>query len=276
MGRIGTGRTILLCLLLVPFVYPFIFLAMVAVRTRDDYIRSPLGLPTEITGANLARAWELGHYDRAILNSFTVSLVSSVTLVVVSALAAFWFVRHRGRLSRVLYLGLVSAWLIPLVIYVIPLFVVLSQLGLTDNLVLLGILIAAVNVPFGLFLTLSYLRTGLPAEVLEAARVDGASVWQEFHRVVLPLARPVLGTLAALGFISAWGDLLMSLILIQSADNYTMTIATSTISQNSAREGEAAVQVLAAAGLTAMLPLAAVFLLFQRAISRGLTAGVGR
>jgi len=194
----------------------------------------------------------------------------------VSALAAFWFVRHRGRLSRVLYLGLVSAWLIPLVIYVIPLFVVLSQLGLTDNLVLLGILIAAVNVPFGLFLTVSYLRTGLPAEVLEAARVDGASVWQEFHRVVLPLARPVLGTLAALGFISAWGDLLMSLILIQSADNYTMTIATSTISQNSAREGEAAVQVLAAAGLTAMLPLAAVFLLFQRAISRGLTAGVGR
>lgn len=276
MGRIGVGRTIVLCLLLIPFVYPFIFLAMVAVRTRSDYIRSPLGLPSELTDANLARAWDLGHYDRAIVNSLTVSLVSSVTLVVVSALAAFWFVRHRGRLSRVLYLGLVSAWLIPLVIYVIPLFVVLSQLGLTDNLVLLGVLIAAVNVPFGLFLTVSYLRTGLPVEVLEAARVDGASAWQEFRRVVLPLARPVLGTLAALGFISAWGDLLMSLILIQSADNYTMTIATSTISSNSTREGEAAVQVLAAAGLTSMLPLAAVFLLFQRAISRGLTSGVGR
>lgn len=276
MGRLSARRTIVLGLFLVPFIYPFFFLATVAVRTRADYIKSPLGLPREITGANLARAWELGNYDRAILNSLTVSVVSSVTLVVVSALAAFWFVRHRGRFSRLLFLGLVSAWLIPLVIYVIPLFVILSQLGLTDNLVLLGVLIAAVNVPFGLYLTVSYLRTGLPAEVLEAARVDGTSVWQEFRHIVLPLARPVLGTLAALGFISAWGDLLMSLILIQSADHYTMTIATSTISSNSAREGEAAVQVLAAAGLMAMLPLASVFLLFQRTIGRGLTAGIGR
>jgi ABC-type glycerol-3-phosphate transport system permease component len=166
--------------------------------------------------------------------------------------------------------------MVPFVIYVIPLFVLFSQLGLTDNLVILGIAIAAVNVPFGIFLAVAYLRSGLPRDVVEAARVDGATTWQEFSAIVLPLMRPALGTLAALGFIWAWGDLLMSVIFIQSADNYTMTVATSTISRNSPQHGASAVQVLAAAGLIAIVPLALVFLLFQRAISRGLVAGVGR
>ena len=148
----------------------------------------------------------------------------------------------------------------------------LSDAELTDNLLVLGVVYGAVNVPFGLYLLYAYFRDAIPSEILQAAEVDGASPWQTFHRIVLPLSKPALATLAALSFVWTWGDLVMSLILIQSSDNFTLTVAASTLSGRF----DSQPQANAAAAMIALLPILIVFLFAQRAIRSGLTAGFGK
>jgi ABC-type glycerol-3-phosphate transport system permease component len=108
--------------------------------------------------------------------------------------------------------------------------------------------------------------------LFEAASADGATTLQQFTMVVLPLARPALGTVAALGFVWAWGDLFVALILLQDPSKYTQTVAAAGL----ATVFNANVQETAAAALLSMLPLVIIFSLAQRAIVRGFTAGVGK
>jgi ABC-type glycerol-3-phosphate transport system permease component len=270
------ARGAFLVVLTVPYVYPFVFLVSVAIRTRDDYIRDPFGIPRDLTMAHLADAWNGAALGGAMVNSIVVSTLSAALLCVICALGAYYFLNHRGRAVRTLFYVIVGSWVVPLVIYVLPLFVALSSLGLTDNLVALAVVLAGLNAPFGLYLLDAYARAGMPAEIREAARVDGAGIWQEFRFVFLPLARPALGTLAALGFIWAWGDLLVSLLLIQSSELYPVTVAAATIGKSGFIGGPSGLPRSAAAALIAMLPLVAVFLVAQRAIMRGMTAGFTR
>jgi ABC-type glycerol-3-phosphate transport system permease component len=262
--------------LAIPFVLPFIFLATVAFRTREDYISSPVGIPQSLTLDHMAKAWDAGGLGQAMINSVVVCTVSAIGLVVICSLASYWFLRHRGGAARLLFWIMIGVWVIPFVIYVIPLYVALSDLGLTDNLLVLGVVYAGVNAPFGLYLMDSYMRAGIPNEVREAARIDGATSFQEFTRIVLPLARPVIGTLAALGFIWTWGDLLLALVMLPSSWNYTLTLAAATLAKSGEIGGPNPIQVSAAAALISVVPLACVFLVAQRAISRGMTAGFGK
>jgi ABC-type glycerol-3-phosphate transport system permease component len=273
---VSTRRTLLLVAMTVPFLYPFYFLLTVALRERNDYIRSPLGLPRNLTLNHVSEAWNGAGLGRAMLNSFYVCTVSAAAVCAVSLLAAHWFMRHRGRAARSLFGILVAAWVIPFVIYLLPLFVMLSRVGLTDNLTVLALVYCATNLPFALFLMDSYLRSAVPAEVIEASRVDGATSLRQLRHVVLPLARPALGTLAALAFIWTWGDLLLAVVLIQSDTKYTLTAAAATLGKSGFASGTSGVQVGAAAAAIAILPLLLVFLVAQRAITRGLTAGFGK
>lgn len=269
-------RTIFLVLLSIPFVYPFIFLATVALRTRNDYIRDPVGFPQEFTLEHVQRAWDNAGLGRALLNSVLVSSLSAIFLVAICTLGAYWFLRHRSRPARVLFYVLVGSWIIPLVIYVLPLFVTLSNFGLTDHLVILSVVYAGLFGPFGLYLIDAYAVMGVPREVREAARVDGVSPWQEFRLIFVPLVRPVAGTIVALGFVWAWGDLLVALVLIQSGENYPVTLAASTLGKSGFAGGPSGLQEGAAAAMIALLPLVLVFLVAQRAITRGMTAGFTR
>jgi ABC-type glycerol-3-phosphate transport system permease component len=207
-----------------------------------------------------------------MVNSLITSTIAVAVLILVSAMAGYWFLRHTSWMARVLLGLIVSLWVIPFVIYLLPLFVILSDAGLTDNLAVLGVVYAATNLPFGVFFMFTYLRNGIPSDVFEAAQVDGASTFREFFWIVLPLSRPALATLAALGFVWTWGDLLLSLVMLQTEDNYTLTVAASAFITRT----DAGVQELAAAALVAIAPLIVVFLLAQRAIERGFVAGVGK
>jgi ABC-type glycerol-3-phosphate transport system permease component len=265
-------KFVLLLVACVPFVYPFAFMAFTAVRPSDDYLESRLGLPTSLTWEHVNFALDNAQLGRGLINSLIAVGTGVAIVVVVSALAAFWFLRHSGRLANVLLGGILSLWIIPYVIYIIPLFVMLSDAELTDNLLVLGVVYGAVNVPFGLYLLYAYFRDAIPSEILQAAEVDGASPWQTFYRIVLPLSKPALATLAALSFVWTWGDLVMSLILIQSSENFTLTVAASTLSGRF----DSQPQANAAAAMIALLPILIVFLMAQRAIRSGLTAGFGK
>ncbi len=265
-------KVVALSVACVPFVYPFMFMLFTAVRPEDDFIDSRLGLPTAFTLEHMSYALENAELGRGIVNSLIAVGTGVVIVVVVSALAGYWFLRHSGRIATALLGAIVSLWIIPYVVYIIPLFVMLSDAGLTDNLFVLGLVYGAINVPFGLYLIYAYYKDGIPGEILQAAEVDGATAWQSFRSIVLPLSRPALATLASLAFVWTWGDLVISLILIQSSDRFTITVAASTL----AGRFDSEPQANAAAALIALVPIFVVFMCAQRAIRSGLTAGFGK
>jgi ABC-type glycerol-3-phosphate transport system permease component len=261
-----------LSMLSIVYIYPFIFLASTAVRTQEDYISNPLGLPRSLTTENLKYAWDGANIDAALIASGISVGLSVVILVLASSAAAYWFLRHPGRWSRILMLTLFALWAVPFIVYVVPLYVLLAHAHLLNSLVVLAFIYAAMNIPFGVYLLHSYYVRGIPQEVLEAAEVDGASTLRIYVSVILPLGRPAMSTLAALGFVWSWGDLLASAFVMQDPQKYTLTLAASTLVTRTS----ASVQPSAAAALISLAPVLLVFLFAQRGISRGFSAGAGK
>ncbi len=267
------GRTALALVATIPFLYPFVFLVGTVVKTREEYVQEPVGLPNSVSTGYLSRAWDRGDLGPAMLHSMIAVLTGVVLLAVVSSMAAFWFMRHRGRLARLGQGTLLALTAFPVVVMVIPLFVLLADAGLSDNLVILGVVYAAINAPFGVFLMRAYFENGIPPEVLEAAEVDGASVATQFVRIILPLSLPALATLMALGFVWSWGDLLISVVLVQDETRRTLTTASAALVSG---RFDYDPQLAAATVLISMVPVIFVFMASQRALVRGLTGGVGK
>ncbi len=268
--RIARSRTVIAVLLTLPFLYPFVFLIQVSVASRSSYLQDPVGFPSSFDFGRLGEVWTRVGMGKAMLNSAIAVGLGVVVLVVVSSMAAFWFHMHRGRTARALKATILMGMALPLVAMVIPLFTIFSRTGMLNELWALGLVYAAINLPFGVFFLSAYYRDGLPVSVLEAARVDGASRWHEFRHIVLPLSRPALATLAALGFVWTWGDLLLSLVLVQDPERRTVTVSAAALAVNRFSNDS---QVAAAGALLALLPLIPVFLFAQRALQRGLLTG---
>lgn len=270
--RWSPGRTALLLVATIPFVYPFWILLSTALKPLNEFQASPISWPDDPTLGNVSGAWrdaELGH---AMLNSAIAVTVGVVVTALISSAAAFWFLRHRGRLARILRIALIGTMALPPPIFVIPLFVLLADWRVTNNLIVLGFVYAAWNGGFGLYLMYSYYRGAIPPELLEAAEVDGASTLTQYRRLVLPLSRPALATLGALVFVWSWSDLLLALILIQDSTRRTLIPATALLADRYLSD----VPSQAAGVLIALVPMLVVFLIGQRYLKRGIMAGIGK
>jgi multiple sugar transport system permease protein len=265
-------RLAILLVFTVAYFYPLLVMIGTAVRPARDYVRDPTGLPTTFTLANLQAAWSTGDLGRAMLNSLVASSIGTVICCFACATAGFWFLLHTSRLSRIILLIFGSLWVVPLVVYLVPLYVLLSQLHLVNNLITLGVVYGAFATPGALWLVWAYLLQGIPLELLEAAEMDGASRLQQFRRVVLPLSTPIMGAIAALAFIFCWSDLLVAVVVLNDPSKYTVVPAAATL----VSRFNAAVQQTAAAGLITILPSLVVFLVAQRAIVRGIVTGFSR
>ena len=272
MTRGARWRTLLLVALAVPFLYPLVFMAFVAIRPAADYRANPVGLPTSFTWSNLSDAWKSASLASAMINSTVVALTATALTLVLCSTAAFWFAQHNSRAARLVLAVVVTSWLIPFVIYLIPLYSLLSSVSLSNNLVVVAVILAATNIPFGLYLVRGYMLDSIPEEIYEAASIDGAGTLMKFRRIALPLSRPALGALGALVFVWTWGDLLVSVIMLQDQVRWTLPVAVSSL----ASRQDAAIQQTAAGALIAILPLFVVFIVAQRGIVKGITAGVGK
>jgi ABC-type glycerol-3-phosphate transport system permease component len=161
--------------------------------------------------------------------------------------------------------------MIPLQSIIIPEFVIISQLGLVNQFQGAIVVYAALGAPFATYLMTTYYR-GLPSELVEASIMDGASYWQIFRKVMLPLSLPAITTVAVLQVIQIWGDLLVGLLFLQTPAVRTITVGLATL-QSSRMVN---VPALMAGSLVSALPAIVVFLIFQRHLITGLTMGVNK
>ena len=265
-------RLLIAVLLAVVFLYPIIYMAGTAVKTVPDFNDNPIGLPRSFTWSFMSQAWAALGNGQALLNSVIAVGIGVLVCAALSSLTAFWLYLNRG-VMRVIVISVIGIfYFVPVAVWIIPLNTMLAQFGLSNNLAVLGVIYGVSQFPFGVALISTYLSRGLNPELLEAARVDGASLFRQYWSIVLPLSGPVLGSVIALAGAFMWGDLIIGLVILQSPDTYPATLAATQIVGRSSPS----LQLSAAAATISLIPLLILFAATQRLMVRGITAGSGR
>ncbi|WP_320669003.1 carbohydrate ABC transporter permease [Patulibacter defluvii] len=249
-------------------IYPLFFLLSTALRTSEDYRRSPGGLPRELTFDNISRAFSEMEIGKLALNSLLVVVPSVLLLTVLSCLAAYALVHFEFPLRRTTLAIVAGLMALPPAAIVIPIFKSVLDVGLLNN--RLGLILAygALQLPFSIFLLASFMRS-VPSELLKAAMLDGAGPLRTLWSVVLPLVRPGLLTLMTLNFLFLWNEFLYSLVLLQREPERTMMVG---IGQFQAHFDQS-LGIVSAGLMMSMVPPLLIFFFFQRDLARGLTTG---
>jgi alpha-1,4-digalacturonate transport system permease protein len=200
-------------------------------------------------------------------NSVFVTIVATVLTLIVNSMAAFALSKYRFRGRDAVFVVIISTLMIPLAVVMVPAYLVILSVGLVDN--LWGVILPTVATPTGVFLLRQYMLT-IPDELIEAARVDAASEFRIYWRIVLPLTAPALAVLAIFSVLWRWNDFLWPLIVLTSRDNFTLQVGLN------AFQGEFSVQwhYILAMTFLSLLPVTLVFFFLQRYITTGI-AGTG-
>jgi len=209
-----------------------------------------------------------GNFRVAVLNSLVIAASTTVVSIAVGALGGYAFARLRFRFRRTTLFAFLAIYMLPPIALVIPLYLAMANLGLLDTKVGLVITYCSIVTPFCLW-TMSNFYLSLPAELEEAARVDGCSRVGALVRVVLPLARPGLVATAMFGFLLAWDEFLYALIFTSTTNAKTIPVAIAEFTGKFSSD----FGLVAAGGVVAALPPVLLALLFQRYIVSGLTSG---
>lgn len=209
------------------------------------------------------------HFDfvRYLWNSVFVTVTATLITLVVNSMAAFALSKYAFRGRTVVLLIIIATLMVPLSVIMVPLYSIISALGLFNN--LWGVILPTVATPTGVFLLRQYMLT-IPDELIDAARMDKASEWQIYWRIVLPLAAPALAVLAIFSVVWRWNDFLWPLIVLSRRELYTLQVGLSIYS------GELNVQwhFILAMTVVTMIPVVLVFVFLQRFITTGI-AGAG-
>jgi multiple sugar transport system permease protein len=203
---------------------------------------------------------------RALANSLLVAVLVTGLSLVVTSMAGYAFAklrfRGRDRTFRLLATGLV----VPAQVAMLPLFLLLKAMGLVNT--YWGVVIPGIASIFGIFLVRQYAQS-IPDDLLDAARVDGASEWRIYRAIVLPVLRPILATLAIWTFLAAWNDFMWPLIVLSDDRRYTLPVALAGLVGEHAQDTE----LMMAGSVLTVLPVLLVFLLLQRFYIQGVMAG---
>lgn len=260
---------ILLFALAALWLFPVLWIVISSFKTNNDlYSFPPRFWPEPITFGHFTDAFEKGNFGRYFMNSTIVTVSSTILLLLINSMAGFALAKYKFRGDMLLLVGFISTLMIPLEVIMIPIFKVLSFLGLFNS--LLALIIPPAATPTGVFLIRQYLLT-VPDELLEAARIDGASEWRIYWRIILPICKPMLAVLAIFSFMWRWDDFLWPLIGISDPSLYTIQLALS----NFIGEYNVDWGILLAMSVITMIPVLVVFIIFQRQFVSGMvTSGM--
>ncbi|MEP2783183.1 MAG: carbohydrate ABC transporter permease [Pseudoruegeria sp.] len=243
---------------------PFVWMTSTALKVPGDQFDRRL-IPSEITLSNFSDAWQLMDFRHLVWNSFRIAALSTVGQLITCSMGAFVFavVKFRGR--EALFILLLVTLMIPAQMTVIPQFLIFRWLGLYGTAAPLY-LPAFLGGAFGVFLLRQYFRT-IPTDLLDAARLDGASLLSIWWRIYLPLARPALAALAIFAFMSSWNDLFSALIYLPSdLEKTTLPVGLSLFQ----RLYRAEWTIMMAAVLISVTPIMIAFFFVQRQFIAGI------
>lgn len=253
-----------LIILAVLFLIPVVWIVICALKSKTELVAwPPLLLPTKVTFENFTNALNRGNFGLYFLNSAYSATVATLITLIINCMAGYAFAKFKFKGSNFLFLAFLGTLMIPLEVIMISLFQMLKIFKMYNS--LWGIIIPPAATPTGVFLMRQYLMS-VPDELLEAARIDGASETHIFVRIILPIAKPVLAVLTIFSFMWRWNDFLWPLLVINNPKLYTVQLAIANFSGQYSVDWSS---LLAMAVLT-MIPVLIIFLIFQKQFVRGM------
>ena len=267
-GRVGQYAALLAYLVFLAF--PFLWLVSTAFKSpRELGSLHPTWIPRDPTLDNFRQAFDEQPLLRAAGNSLLAALAAAVIAVLIATPLAYVMARHRTRLAKAATGWVVVSQAFPLVLVIIPLFLVLKNLRLINSLVGLVMVYVVWALPFALWMLVGYVRA-VPTELEEAAAVDGAGRLRTLVSVTAPLLAPGIVATALFAFITAWNEFFFALVLLKTADKQTLPVL---LTHFIGAEGVADLGPLAAAAFLATLPSLVIFAIIQRRITGGMLTG---
>ena len=266
--RVGTvffyGVAILLAVIAL---IPFLWMISTSFKSRGALMSIPIEwIPENPTWDAYIKVFSKFPFAKTIANSLFISVSYTAITLLSSAMAAFAFAKLRFTGSRVIFGGYLATMMIPTQVTMIPLFVIMTKLGLKDPYA--SVIMPSIFRPFAIFLLVQQMRT-IPEDLLAAARIDGAGVFQVFRKIALPLCIPSLATLSITTFMESWNDYLWPLLMLGDKNKMTLPIALSTLNGQYGTE----YNVLMAGSLVSMVPIIVIYIIAQRQFKSGMMAG---
>ena len=256
---------VLALLVILPIMLPLCFVF----KTQLEFAYNPWSLPEKLLWTNFIVAWDAIQIGEGLLNTLYVCLGAILFTVPTSAMSGYIFARHQGKYTEIIFYAILAGYFVPVQMVLIPLYQLCNRLNLTNTLPGLFFPMAAFGIPFWTTIYRSFFRS-LPGELAEAARIDGAGHYGTFFRIMLPLAKPCTILAVLLVFIGSWSDYLLSLIMLNDLNLFTMQLR---IAQFMNAYGTNHMPKYAAASLIAAAPTLILYLIFQRWIIQGTLAG---
>lgn len=261
---------------------PLIWLVVAPSKDSAEFLSAPLSFGSL---ERYALTWQhLAEYDNGVIflwmwNSVLYSIVPLILSVVISLFAAYALATMRFAGRKVILLTTLLAIVLPATAMVLPLFLELNAVGLINTAA--SVILPAAFFPFGVYLAFVFYATSMPKELLEAARIDGCSEFGVFWRVALPLSKPVIGLLAFFSFVAGWNNYFLPYVMLTDSSMFNLPVGLGTlIASTPALHPETGGSFLpitypeaAMAGLIVVVPVAILFLFFQRFLVRGILAG---
>ena len=246
-------------------VVPFVWMAISSIKPEAE-VRAvpPTWWPETITLENYESLFTRLDFPTYFFNSIVVALAVTVGNVIFGAMLGYALAKLAFPGKRIVFGLVLGTLMVPGVVTFIPLFVLITNLGMTNTLP--GMFLPFLAAPFGVFLMRQFIM-GLPDELIQAARIDGAGELRIFFSVILPLCGPALATLGILTFLGSWNNFLWPLVVAQTEDKFTLPVALAlyAVGQNATQYG-----LLLAGAVVVVIPVIAVFLALQRYIMQGI------
>jgi len=253
-------------LLALSCLYPIFFAVNNSLKTRQDYLLDRFGLASKPTFDNYVQAWSQSHLDQYFMNSVITTIGAVILLTVVSSLAGFALAALRFPYRRFLFVVILSTLMIPVQVILVPYMRTMVGLSLINTHVGLILSYTAFFLPFSVYMMTAF-YSGLPRELIEAAKIDGAKLLQVWWHVMVPLGMPALITLGIINTLNCWNDVLIALLTMQK--NRTLMVGISAL------KGEFSDQIpIFTAGIViAAAPIVILYVIFQRRIVSGIAVG---
>ncbi|ASW09352.1 MULTISPECIES: carbohydrate ABC transporter permease [unclassified Rhizobium] len=248
--------------------FPIALLVLNSLKSAAQIVQNPLGLPQLIRWQNFANAWNHAKFSQTFVNSLIVSGTTIALVCTTSSLTAYVIARRKIKSWKIFTFYLLATTTAPIQLYIFPLYFGFAKLGLINNIFGVALIYTALYSPFAVMLLRTYFLA-VPKELEEAAIVDGATHWQVFWRVMLPIVSPGILTVALIIGLNSWNEFLIATTFLQKQENMTAVIAFFLLSgQYSSDWGE-----IMAAALIIVVPVVALFVFMQKRFIEGMAGG---
>ncbi len=270
--RIGTvGKAIGCIVLLVISLFPIYWLVAMSIRPTDEMKGHISLIPQSLTGEHFTQLFDAEGFSQAIINSMQTTFGSLIISLLVGICAAYIIARRRFRfgLKKPLTYWVLLVRVLPPVAFTIPLYIMFNRIGVLNTKLPVMLACVLINVPLIIWFLISFFQD-LPEEVEESAKVDGATEWQLFRKIVLPLVAPGIAAVAMLSFMYAWNEYTYTVIFTRTAANNTVPLALALLNTEDSLTNFG---LVAAGGVISVIPITLFVIFAQNYLISGLSSG---